>query len=154
MKSSPPPCNTLLSSPGFGLLTHFYRISWSSDWEPIPVPELPLFLSENYHRRRTHCSTKLHLLIEDATVIRAEASSFRENRDRGPRRPLTKQPGSVSSGAKLCPLCKQSGRSDSHFLSECTFLPERHRKYMPKATQIAANFECDKECDHASPADQ
>ena len=49
---------------------------------------------------------------------------------------------------------KESGIPDSHFLSECRFLPERHRMYMPKSRQIAAIFESDNESDHDTPADQ
>ena len=38
---------------------------------------------------------------------------------------------------RSCPLCKQSGRTDSHFLSECSFLPEDDRKFIAKARKIA-----------------
>ena len=34
---------------------------------------------------------------------------------------------------KSCPLCKQAGRSDSHFLSHCPFLPAEDRSYLSKS---------------------
>ena len=38
---------------------------------------------------------------------------------------------------KVCPLCKQAGRSNTnHFLSQCTFLPDNDRHLMVKARQI------------------
>lgn len=37
---------------------------------------------------------------------------------------------------RTCPLCKHTGRKDTHFLSECTFLPEQHIIYMIKGRQI------------------
>ena len=40
--------------------------------------------------------------------------------------------------AKSCPLCQQAGRPGSgHFLSECNVLPDKDRKYIAKARQIA-----------------
>ena len=40
--------------------------------------------------------------------------------------------------SKSCPLCQQAGRPDpNHFLSECRHLPEKDRKYIAKARQIA-----------------
>lgn len=41
---------------------------------------------------------------------------------------------------KSCPLCKEAGRPNTHFLSKCTFLPSSDRKYMVKARQIAGIF--------------
>ena len=38
---------------------------------------------------------------------------------------------------KSCPICKQAGRSDKHFLSECQFLPAEDRRYILKARRIA-----------------
>ena len=40
--------------------------------------------------------------------------------------------------ALVDPACKQAGRADTtHFLSECSFLPNQDRKYIAKARQIA-----------------
>ena len=53
-------------------------------------------------------------------------------------------------GTAACPLCKQAGRADHHYLSECTFLPERNRRYMAKARQIVGILKEDK---HDRPYD-
>ena len=44
---------------------------------------------------------------------------------------------------KVCPLCKQAGRPDCHYLSTCAFLPDTDRKFIAKARQIAGIFDCD-----------
>ena len=42
-----------------------------------------------------------------------------------------------STSNRVCPLCKQVGRSNfRNFLSECTHLPEEDRRYMAKARQV------------------
>lgn len=37
---------------------------------------------------------------------------------------------------KSCPLCSQARRPSRHFLSECSYLPEKDRKYLAKAREI------------------
>ncbi|KAK3714880.1 hypothetical protein QZH41_001881 [Actinostola sp. cb2023] len=58
---------------------------------------------------------------------------------------------------KSCPLCRQAGRTNyTHFLSECSFLPEQDRRYITKARQIVGILDDDSEVDNAfdtSPPD-
>ena len=42
---------------------------------------------------------------------------------------------------KCCPLCREARRPDSHYLSECTYLPEQDRRFIAKARQIANIFD-------------
>ena len=39
---------------------------------------------------------------------------------------------------KSCPLCKQAGRSDRHFLSHCTYLPAEDRTFLTKARLLSS----------------
>ncbi|KAL5007239.1 hypothetical protein ScPMuIL_002143, partial [Solemya velum] len=49
-----------------------------------------------------------------------------------------KDPPRHKNPSKLCPLCKEAGRSNiTHYLRECNYLPERDRRYMLKARQIS-----------------
>ena len=139
-------------------------------WLRLINPALPKLVKQRYGtelRSRTLASIKpeisqaMNSLLDELTshdeakVMRTEVSSYRSNRDRRPSRPTTKQPVSTTgSREKTCPLCKQADRPDNHYLSECRFLPERDRKYMAKARQIAAICECDEEDDHENyPSD-
>ena len=42
-----------------------------------------------------------------------------------------------TQGIKVCPLCKQGGQIDNHFLSACSFLPESDRHFMTKTRQTS-----------------
>ena len=46
---------------------------------------------------------------------------------------------------KSCPLCKQAGRPDSHFLSKCKYLPQQDKRYLAKVRQIAHIIDVDSE---------
>ena len=49
---------------------------------------------------------------------------------------------------KICPLCKQAGRSNTnHFLSQCTFLPDNDRRFMVKARQLVGILDNDQDAD-------
>ena len=72
---------------------------------------------------------------DDAKIMRTAVSSYRK--PIGTRAPY-KASARPNRPAKSCPLYKQAGRPDSgHFLSECSFQPDRDRKYICKARQIA-----------------
>ena len=56
------------------------------------------------------------------------------------QRPQYNPKSVVTSGSrryKSCPLCKAAQRTDSHYLSECTYLPESDRKYLTRARLIS-----------------
>ena len=120
-------------------------------WLRLIHPSLPRLVKQRYGtelRSRTLASIKpeisqaLDSLLEeirtsdDAKILRAAvADDFRRPRlgNRSDSKARTRQPRQD----KVCPLCKQAGRSNTnHFLSQCTFLPENDRRFMVKARQI------------------
>ena len=120
-------------------------------WLRLIHPSLPRLVKQRYGtelRSRTLASIKpeisqaLRSLLEeirasdDAKTLRAAvADDFRRPRPGGRSDPKTRprQPRQD----KVCPLCKQAGRSNTnHFLSQCTFLPDNDRRFMVKARQI------------------
>ena len=66
---------------------------------------------------------------EDARVLRTGTSQNRFSGSKFQRR-------NPSRRGPICPLCKQAGRADRHYLSACNFLPESDKKYIAKARQI------------------
>ena len=51
-----------------------------------------------------------------------------------------------------CPLCKKARRGDvSHYLSECTYLPDTGRKFIAKARQIVGILDCDESDSEEEP---
>ena len=120
-------------------------------WLRLIHPSLPWLVKQRYGtelRSRTLASIKpeisqaLNSLLEeirtsdDARILRAVvADDFRCPRPSGrnDRKFCTRQPRQD----KICPLCKQAGRSNTnHFLSQCTFLPDDDRHFMVKARQL------------------
>jgi len=67
----------------------------------------------------------------DAKILRAAASKLRQPPARGPYNRFQK-PGPKPQ-VKSCPLCKQAGRNDLHFLSQCTYLPAEDCAFLAKA---------------------
>ena len=133
-------------------------------WLRLIHPSLPRLVKQRYGtelRSRTLASIKpeisqaLSSLLEeirasdDAKILRAAvADDFRRPRPGGRSDPKTRtrQPRQD----KVCPLCKQAGRSNTnHFLSQCTFLPDNDRRFMVKARQIVGilDDEQDTNCD-------
>ena len=119
-------------------------------WLKLIHPELPKLVKQRYGtelRSRTLASIKPEIsqaltslldeirTADDAKIMRTAVSNYR--RPLGTRAPY-KATARPSRPTKSCPLCKQAGRPDnSHFLSECSFLPDQDRKYITKARQIA-----------------
>ena len=133
-------------------------------WLRLIHPSLPRLVKQRYGtelRSRTLASIKpeisqaLTSLLEeirtsdDARILRAAvADDFRSPRPGGRSNSKfrTRQPRQD----KVCPLCKQAGRSNTnHFLSQCTFLPDNDRRFMVKARQIVGilDNEPDTDCD-------
>ena len=133
-------------------------------WLRLIHPSLPRLVKQRYGtelRSRTVASIKpeisqaLTSLLEeirtsdDARILRAAvADDFRSPRPGGRSNSKfrTRQPRQD----KVCPLCKQAGRSNTnHFLSQCTFLPDNDRRFMVKARQIIGilDNEPDTDCD-------
>ena len=68
----------------------------------------------------------------DAKILRSTASKFRQPPSRSPNYNSSQKPGTKPQ-VKSCPLCKQAGRSNRHFLSQCTHLPAEDRTFFAKA---------------------
>ena len=65
----------------------------------------------------------------DSKVLRATASKLtRQFTPRATYKP-TPQPRPSGKRQRSCPLCKQAGCDDQHFLSACSFLPPEDRLY-------------------------
>ena len=84
----------------------------------------------------------------DSKVLLATASKFRQPSQRS-------QYNLASHSApkrhnKSCPLCKQAGRNDHHFLSQCTFLPAEDRSFLTKA-RLASSLDEEEEADEYGP---
>lgn len=137
-------------------------------WLRLIHPSLPRLVKQRYGtelRSRTLASIKpeisqaLNSLLEeirtsdDARILRAAvADDFRRPRqsNRGVPRARPRQPRQD----KVCPLCKQAGRSmTNHFLSQCTFLPDSDRRFMVKARQIAGILDNDQETETSPDSD-
>ena len=68
----------------------------------------------------------------DTKILRSTASKFRQSPARSPSYNSSQKPGTKPQ-VKSCPLCKQAGRNDRHFLSQCTYLPAEDRAFLAKA---------------------
>ena len=131
-------------------------------WLRLIHPSLPRLVKQRYGtelRSRTLASIKpeiseaLNSLLEeirtsdDARILRAAvADDFRRPRPscRNDPKFRTRQPRQD----KICPLCKQAGRSNTnHFLSQCTFLPDNDRHFMVKARQLVGILDNDQDAD-------
>ena len=74
----------------------------------------------------------------DAKILRATTSTFRPSA----RAPYDKRPQLVTKRpVRSCPLCKQAGRNDYHFLSKCTYLPADDRVFLTKARLTSSLYE-------------
>ena len=114
-------------------------------WLRLIHSDLPSLVKQRYGtelRSRSLASIKseisqaLDSLLEeihtaaDTKILRATASKLRPPATR-PQFCLP-QPAAPKRSFKSCPLCKQAGRNDRHFLSHCTFLPAEDRAYFAK----------------------
>ena len=120
-------------------------ITWY--WLKLLHPGLPALVKQRYGselRNKTLASIKTEIsqamsslleelsTIEDAKVFRANARSFSN-------KPSTfKQSSSYDRGASKmsCVLCKTAGRpSNSHWLSQCKFLPPEDKRAMTRSSK-------------------
>ena len=68
----------------------------------------------------------------DTKVLRITASRFRQPSSRPSHKP-SPSPWASTKRPKSCPLCKQAGRNDEHFLSSCSYLPPEDRTYLSRS---------------------
>ena len=79
---------------------------------------------------------------DDAKVMRTAGYTFPARSRRQPRKEKPARGTSRNRPTPTCPLCKQAGRpSTDHFLSTCTFLPEKDRLFMTRARMITSAFD-------------
>lgn len=128
-------------------------------WLRLIHSELPRLVKQRYGtelRTRTLASIKpeisqaLPSLLDEinshegSRVMRTALSTYRPTSRpfQSPRTPLPRNKQSTffhtpRQVVKVCPLCKQAGRSKvDHFLSQCFHLPEHDRKFIAKARLI------------------
>ena len=118
-------------------------------WLQLVHLSLPRLVKQRYGtelRSRTLASIKpeisqaLDSLLDevhtsaDAKAFRAATSSFQRQRTVSPPLNKTRPHNFLLSCTRQvsCPLCKQAGRPDRHFLSKCSFPPDQDRQYMAK----------------------
>ena len=116
-------------------------------WLRLIHPDLPSLVKQRYStelRSKSLASLKpdishaLDSLLEeisnnaDAKILCSTASKLRQPPSRSPYNSSHK-PGTKPQ-VKSCPLCKQAGRNDRHFLSQCTYLPAEEHAFLAKAS--------------------
>ena len=121
-------------------------------WLRLIHPDLPGLVKQRYGtelRSRTLASLKpeislaLDSLLEeirstaDSKVLRTTAARFRQFPPRSSYKSLP-QPRAPNKRPKSCPLCKQAGRNDQHFLSACSYLPPEDRTYLSRSRLTSA----------------
>lgn len=114
-------------------------------WLRLVHPDLPRLVKQHYDtelRSKSLASLKpeisqaLDSVLKqisnnaDAKILRSTASKLRRPPARGPYKRFQK-PGTKPK-VKSCPLCKQAGRNDLQFLSQCTYLPAEDRAFLAK----------------------
>ena len=110
-------------------------------------PDLPGLVKQRYGtelRYRTLASLKpeisqaLDSLLEeirftaDSNVLRTTAARFRQFPPRLSYK-SPPQPRAPNKRPKSCPLCKQAGRNDQHFLNACSYLPPEDLTYLSRS---------------------
>ena len=116
-------------------------------WLKLIHSALPALVKQRYGtelRSKTLASLKpeisqaLDSLLEeirstaDTKVLRTTASRFRQPPSRPSHKP-SPSPWAPTKRPKSCPLCKQAGRNDQHFLSSCSYLPPEDRTYLSRS---------------------
>ena len=116
-------------------------------WLKLIHSALPALVKQRYGtelRSKTQTSLKpeisqaLDSLLEeirstaDTKVLRTTASRFRQPPSRPSHKP-SPSPWAPTKRPKSCPLCKQAGRNDQHFLSSCSYLPPEDRTYLSRS---------------------
>jgi len=123
-------------------------------WLQLVYPSLPRLVKQRYGtelRSRTLASIKPEIsraldslqdevhTSADAKAFRVATSSFQRQQTVSPPSNKTRPHNSPLS----CPLCKQAGQPDRHFLSKCSFLPDQDRQYMAKVRKVVAILDDD-----------
>lgn len=109
-------------------------------WLRLIHPDLPKLVKQRYGtelRTRTLASIKPEI-SQALDSLREELQSTEEARAMRAYVLKPKRDQHPPSKAKrVCPLCKEAGRPDNHFLSKCSYLPFDDRRFIAKARQVA-----------------
>ena len=136
-------------------------------WLRLIHPELPALVKQRYGtelRNQTLASIKPEISqamsslleclnsSEEARVMRSTGRYNFNQGDRGSssttRRPASSNSTGRQSQNKQCPLCTCAGRPNSHYLSQCTYLPASDKKFIAKARLLSI---LDEDLDLADP---
>ena len=132
-------------------------------WLRLIHADLPALVKQRYEtelRARTLASLKpeisqaLDSLLDeirssaDTKILRATTSRFRQPPPRSSYK-SSSQAWPPNKRPKSCPLCKQAGRNDQHFLSACSYLPPEDRTYLSRS-RLTSSFD-DEESDYVPP---
>ena len=128
-------------------------------WLRLISPSLPQLVKQRYGtelRVRTLASIK----PEISQALPSLLEEIRNNEDARTFRTFTQpqrdvravphyqnQRCSLKPFKRSCPLCKQTKRTSTHFLSECRYLPDSDRRYLAKARQIIGFIDTDQHID-------
>ena len=133
-------------------------------WLKLMYTALPALVKQRYGtelRSKTLASLKpeisqaLDSLLEeirstaDTKVLRTTLSRFRQPPSRPSHKP-SPSPWAPTKRPKSCPLCKQAGGNDQHFLSSCSYLPPEDRTYLSRS-RFMSTFD-DEETDYVDYA--
>ena len=135
-------------------------------WLKLIHTALPALVKQRYGtelRSKTLASLKpeisqaLDSLLEEirstanTKVLRTTASRFRQAPSRPSHKP-SPSPWAPTKRPKSCPLCKQAGRNDQHFLSSCSYLPLEDRTYLSRSRFMSIFDDEEPDCmDYAPP---
>jgi len=124
-------------------------------WLRLVHPDFPSLVKQRYGTElrskslaslKAEISQALDSLLEeinnnaDAKMLRSTASKLRQPPPRGPYNRFQKT--CTKPKVKSCPLCKQAGRNDRHFLSQCIYLPAEDRAFLANA-RLASSLDDD-----------
>ena len=100
-------------------------------WLRLVDPDLPSLVKQRYGTE-LGCKSPASLKPEISQALDSLlASKLRQPPPRGPYNRFQK--ACTKPQVKSRPLCKQAGRNDRHFLSQCTYLPAEERAFLAKA---------------------
>lgn len=136
-------------------------ITWL--WLKLLNPALPQLVQQRYGadlRNKSLASLKSEI-SQAMTSLLDEVASSEESRvfrtgNRASRKPgnrASRQPG---GGQRMsCVLCKTAGRPhNSHWLSQCTFLPAEDKKALSRATNCDINYDSESEDENVEDEDE
>ena len=132
-------------------------------WLRLIHADLPALVKQRYGtelRSRTLASLKpeisqaLDSLLDeirssaDTKILRVTTSRFRQPPPHSSYK-SSSQAWPPNRRPKPCPLCKQAGRNDQHFLSACSYLPPEDRTYLSRS-RLTSSFD-NEESDYVPP---